>query len=181
MPLLLLMCIAGQAVAQASARAKKKEKAFWFFESALRLAGDAEMAFVGPALSMGGGVLLNRRWSFSTSYTFFRDTYRHDGGQEYFRNHTIDFVPVFHFRSPFDMGKGFFIGAGLCWQSRRASHVLLRPEYVTGAYTLGYQFPVEINSRMRSLAIDWRGFGPYREAWSAEVFTQFMLGVRFRY
>jgi len=168
-------------LATGAGHAACQKKAVGFFESAVRFTTDAEMAFVGPSWSLGGGAQVNKHWSFSVGYTFFRDRYSQGGYEEFFRIHTVDFLPVFHFLNPFDSRKGFFVGAGLCWQSRKATYNIENPQHFAGSYTLGYQFPVMVGSRAASLAVDWKGFGPYREQRSIEILTQFMLGVRLRY
>ena len=43
----------------------------FFFETSLRLGTDAEMVFIGPALSTGAGINLGDYVSVSTSYTFY--------------------------------------------------------------------------------------------------------------
>jgi hypothetical protein len=159
-----------------------------FIESAIRFTGDAEMAFVGPSFSIGPGVHLGDRWSVSSTYTYFRSSYTDDGAKATFQTHSIDLIPNFHFREVFNTSRGIYIGAGIAWQQRRQtpeSNMTEKPDYWTGAFNLGYRFPIKINDYERSLSIDLKAYGPYKEVDGintyTEVLTQFMFGIRFRY
>jgi hypothetical protein len=184
----LLKIIFTAAIAPLSLHTSLAQTAKPFLESALYFSGDAEMAFIGPAFSIGPGVSLGKRWSASASYTYFGTHYTDGGQKEIFRTHTIDITPNFHFREIFNPSRGLYIGMGIGWQQRRQTpenNMPQRPSYWTGVYNLGYRFPVKINGAERSLSIDWNATGPYKEKDATgaylEVFTQFMMGLRLRY
>lgn len=156
-----------------------------FFETALRLGTDAEMVFIGPAISAGAGINLGDYVSVSTSYTFY---YSRISGPETFLTHTVDLVPVFQFQNPFRKGHGLYIGVGPAWQYRKQTPEELMvedPRYWLAAFNLGYRFTPTLFSQEWALAIDLKGFGPYQQdepdGQYIEVLTQLMLGIRLRF
>jgi hypothetical protein len=166
----------------ASAQQKKL-----FAEAAIRLSGDAELAFVGPAFSAGGGVNLGKRFSFAASYTFFAARFRDDAGRQTFKTNTLDLVGLYHFQNVFNPAKGFYAGGGAGIQSRKTSEtfVIQQNSYTVAVFNIGYRFPVLVHGKKRSLSIDAKAMGPYIEHLAdgdyVEVLTQLMIGVRFRY
>lgn len=157
-----------------------------FIETALRFTGDAEMAFIGPSFSVGPGIQLGKQFSVSSNYTFFRSSYTDDGQKATFQTNTIDLVTQYQFHQIFHPNRGFYVGAGLAWQTRKQTpeNITQRTSYWTGAYTVGYRFPVKINKLERSLSVDVKGIGPYTEKDGVnlytEVLTQFMIGLKLR-
>ena len=167
-------------------KAAAQQNRIWFLESAVRFTGDAEMVFLGPSLSAGAGVALGKHFSVSTSYTFFYAQLKHPFAS--FRTHTIDFVPNFHFRNPFNPAKGFYFGAGITRQFRKQTPLELmikNSAYWAAAFNVGYRFPLMLNHKQKSLSIDLKTIGPYSEKSNGgnytEIFTQVMIGIRFRY
>jgi hypothetical protein len=159
-----------------------------FIESAIRFTGDAEMAFIGPSFSVGPGIRLGNHFTISSTYTFFYDSYSDGGDQETFRAHTIDLLPIYHVGEINKSLRGFYLGMGLAWQNRKQtpeSLMIEKPSYLTAVFNIGYQFPIKLNEKERGLAIEWKATGPYRETSDTdqylEQFTQFMIGLRFRY
>jgi hypothetical protein len=169
------------AISQACGQDKK-----FFFEAALRLGTDAELVFVGPALSAGAGINLGDYLSVSTSYTFY---YARISGPETFMTHTVDLTPVFSFQNPFDKNRSIYFGLGPAWQYRRQTpeeSMVEKSRYWLGSFNLGYRFQTTLAGKQRNLAIDLKAFGPYKEkkphdAYYLEVLTQLMLGVRLRF
>jgi hypothetical protein len=160
----------------------------FFIESAIRFTGDAEMAFIGPSFSIGPGIRLGNHFTLSSTYTFFYDTYSDGDDKETFRAHTIDLLPIYHVGEINKTLRGFYLGMGLAWQNRKQtpkSLMIEKPSYLTAVFNLGYQFPIKLNEKERGLAIEWKATGPYRETSDTdqylEQFTQFMIGLRFRY
>lgn len=163
--------------------ADAQSKVSIYRDVALRFAGDAEMAFIGPAASLGGGIEVNN-WTFGLSYTYFVSNYRVIDHRLTFQMHTADVMIHYRFPALLNPDKGFFLGAGICWQYRLESVSSVPFEisnYPTGAYTLGYRFPVNKNKNKQILAAEWKAFGPLSEVNYLEVFTQFMIGVRLIY
>lgn len=165
---------------------RAQEKSPWFLEAAVRFTGDAEMAFIGPSFSLGTGVSTGKKWSFTSSYTFFASRYRSEEYVEKFSTHTIDLLANRNFLNVFNPAKGWYLGAGIAWQARKASPDELDIEkgnYFTAAFNAGYYFPITIRKKLRTLSIDWKAFGPYTEPGEhyTEVFTQFMIGLKLRY
>jgi hypothetical protein len=165
------------AASQACGQQDKK----FFFEAALRLATDAELVFVGPALSAGAGINLGEYLSVSTCYTFY---YARISGSETFMTHTVDLTPVFSFQNPFDKNQGLYFGLGMAWQYRRQTPeemMVERPRYWLGTFNLGYRFRPTLAGKERALAVDLKVYGPYKEEPDyMEVLTQLMLGIRLR-
>jgi len=160
----------------------------FFIESAIRFTGDAEMAFVGPSISAGPGVEIGNHLSISSTYTFFYDSFSSGNDKETFRTHTIDLLPIYHFNEIDKSPRGFYMGMGLAWQNRKMtpeSLMIEKPSYITAVFNIGYQFPVNLKEKERGLAIEWKATGPYKENSDTdkylEQFTQFMIGLRFRY
>lgn len=158
----------------------------WFLESAIRLTGDAEMVFIGPSFGVGAGVELDQRWSLSMSYTFFNS--RLSNPDELFRTHTIDLTTNIHFRNVFTPLKGFYFGPGIARQFRKQTPESNAPErhsYWAAVFNAGYFFPIIINKKPRSLAVDIKAIGPYIQSDSGsaytEILTQLMLGLRLRF
>jgi len=159
-----------------------------FIESAVRFTGDAEMVFIGPSFSIGPGIRIGKQFTLSATYTFFYDSYSDSNDNETLRMHTLDLLPLYHFNEITKSPRGFYAGIGLAWQNRKLtpeSLMIERPSYVTAVFNIGYQFPIKINEKQSGLAIEWKATGPYKELSDTEryveQFTQFMIGVRFRY
>jgi hypothetical protein len=179
----LLLCVlaSGQPVIA-------QDRPTFFIEGAIHFSGDAEMGFIAPAFGVAGGIELQNRWSASLGYTYFGDTYREEDYTETIRLHTFALLVNHQFQNPFNKHKGFYVGLGPAVQFRKQSPPELMTDksyYWCGAFTLGHRFPVTVRGKVRSLSIDWRAFGPYTERSDqgdyVEVFTQFMIGLRFRY
>lgn len=162
---------------------KAQSKIHVYRDVALRLACDAEMAFIGPAASLGGGIEVDN-WVLGVSYTYFASNYRWPDLRETLQMHTVDIMVHHYFPALLNPDKGFFLGAGICWQHRLQSVSSVPYEisnYPTGAYTFGYRFTFNKNRSMRTLAAEWKAFGPLSEVNYLEVFTQFMIGLRLIY
>jgi hypothetical protein len=166
----------------------------WFLETAIRFTGDAEMFFIGPSVGLGVGKHVGKNWSFSTSYTWFsRQVDEADGYYDKYRTHTIDVTSNYMLRNIFNPNRGFYVGGGIGVQARKEvcfafEHFSDTPDgimeinetFVVGVLNTGYQFPILMKGKLRSLAIDLKATGPYTIDYTESV-TQLMLGIRFRY
>ncbi len=168
--------------------ATAQEKGEWFFESAVRLTGDAEMYFIGPSWNAGAGRSVGKKWTMSTSYTYFSCSRALPGmPKEKYKTNTLDLILNFNFLSLFKDRQGWYAGGGVAWQSRyeiffiNNTYLSESKDYFTSAYNVGYRFPVKIKGKPRSLSIDIKATGAYREKTSIEILTQVMMGVRLRY
>jgi len=167
------------------------QRSLFFLEGSVRVTGDAEMFFIAPSYSAGVGVNLDNSWSVVTSYTFFNNKKTGAGGYfDRLRQETIDLTALYRFRSK--SKNAFFVGGGLAYQWREEvcysiEHSYLPNEtmiekrnFLTAVFNIGYEIPVAIKNKERSIAIDLKTTGPWNES-GTEIFTQVMLGLRFRY
>lgn len=171
----------------------------WFVETAIWFTGDAELFFIGPSLGLGVGKHVGKNWSVSTSYTWFSRQIDHAHGYyDKYRTHTFDLTSNYKLRNIFKPDAGLYVGGGVGVQAR--NEVCFAPEHfaetpdgivatnrttAVAVLNMGYQFPIHINGKPRSLSIDLKATGPYVEQSVqgnyVEILTQLMFGVRFRY
>lgn len=176
--------MAGALLCIALLPAKAQVKPEFFAESAIRLTTDAEGTMVAPSISLGAGMHLGRRWAFTSAYTYFGARYTDENFSEKLRIHTLDLLAHFYFHNLLNPAAGFYIGTGYAVQRRHTlpeEPTTTRKVHGTGAFTVGYRFPVIMNKKQRTLAIDCKAYGPYSEPGYLEVLTQLMLGIRLIY
>jgi outer membrane receptor for ferric coprogen and ferric-rhodotorulic acid len=168
------------------ALAQQKQK--WFLEAAIRATGDAEMYFIGSSWSAGVGGHVAKKWTVSAAYTYFSLGKTKPGmPQQKYQTHTVDVLANYNFMNLFKSNKGWYAGGGVAWQSRyeeyfqSADFIHERKRYFTSVYNVGYRFPITLNGKPRSISVDLKATGGYREENYWEVLTQVMMGVRFRY
>jgi len=164
----------------------------WFAEAAIHATGDAELYFIAPSWSLGGGRYIGKQWSVSSNYNYFsRSIFKSSEPKQTYQSQTVSVLLNFNFLGVLKPERGMYLGVGGAWQNRKEKLVSNnqpieeRKEYFTGVYNLGYRFPVVIRERTRSLAVDLKATGGYKENSDTdayqEILTQVMLGIRFRY
>jgi hypothetical protein len=156
----------------------------WFGQGAIHVGTDAEVVFVGPALSLGVGRYLGKQWQATTSYSYFGA--RLSDPSEKLSTHTLLLMGAYRFQNPFDPEKGFYAGVGTGIQFRNQEPALIKKDsYWLAAVNLGYRFPFMLMKKKKSLGIDLMAMGPYSEKSDTgeytEVITQLMLGLTLQF
>jgi hypothetical protein len=164
--LVVLSCVA------IIANAQKKET--FFYDANLYAAVDGWL--VGPSVGISVGTRLAPEFSIIGSYNLF---YSHG-----FRYNQNDFTNSFDISFSFQLLKehtsirGVYVGGGVAYQFRFFEFEHTYYNLITGAYHVGYGFPVKWNGKTRFMGIELKAYGPNQDG---ATLSQLMLGARLRF